>query len=605
MYFCPPNRNIMIEKLLTQTIVRATAKLYGREVANELVQVQKTRPEFEGDFTVVVFPLLRLSHKSPEQTAEELGDFLVEHLVEVEAFNVIKGFLNLVIADAYWLDFFETAAGQAHFGFSEPGDSDPVVVEFSSPNTNKPLHLGHVRNILLGWSVSEILKSAGRKVVKVNLVNDRGIHICKSMLAWQKWGEGKTPEKAGMKGDKLVGDFYVKFDKEYKKEIETLIQQGLSKEEAAQQAPLLLEAKQMLRGWEEGDENVRKLWADMNGWVYDGFDVTYKRMGIEFDKTYYESDTYLLGKAIVEEGLEKGVFFKKEDGSVWCDLSDEGLDEKLLLRADGTSVYMTQDLGTAQLRYDDYHPSELVYVVGNEQNYHFDVLKLVLKKTGRLWAENIRHLSYGMVELPHGRMKSREGTVVDADDLMDEMFETARKTTEELGKFDDFSPEESKQLYHILSQGALKYFILKVDPKKNMTFNPEESIDFNGHTGPFIQYTHARIKSVLRKAAAAGIEIREVDKTAFSTEPKEKDLLRLLHEFPQILLQAAENMSPAMIANFVYELAREFNQFYHELPIAKEPDTQKRNFRLGLSAFVGTVIRSSMGLLGIQVPDRM
>jgi arginyl-tRNA synthetase len=425
------------------------------------------------------------------------------------------------------------------------------------------------------------------------------------MLAWQKWGKGKTPETEKVKGDKLVGDYYVRFDQEYKKEIAALIQKGIPKDEAAMQAPLLIEAKQMLKQWEKGNANVRKLWARMNAWVYDGFDVTYKRMGIDFDKTYYESDTYLLGKTIVEEGLEKGVFFKKEDGSVWCDLTADGLDEKLLLRADGTSVYMTQDLGTAQLRYNDYHPSELIYVVGNEQNYHFDVLKLVLKKTGRKWAESIHHLNYGMVELPDGKMKSREGTVVDADDLMDEMFETAKRTTEELGKFDNFTADESKHLYHILSQGALKYFILKVDPKRNMTFNPLESIDFNGHTGPFIQYTHARIKSVLRKAEASGIEISKTNLEEFNPESKEKSLLRLLHEYPQIIQQSAEALSPAMTANYVYDLAKEFNQFYHELPILKETDNSKRNFRLGLSAFVGNTIQSAMALLGITVPERM
>ncbi len=595
----------MIEQLLTKTLHTAVKELYGQELPENLSQIQKTRPEFDGDLTIVVFPLLRISRKGPEQTAGELGQYFVEHLNEVDSFNVIKGFLNLVISNVYWHGFFEVSGNDKSFGFINPAESVPMVVEFSSPNTNKPLHLGHVRNNLLGESVSEILKASGQNVVKVNLVNDRGIHICKSMLAWQKWGEEKTPETEEVKGDKLVGDYYVKFDKEYKKEIELLIQKGATKEDAALQAPLLLEAKQMLKQWEEGEKGVRELWARMNGWVYDGFEVTYKRMGIDFDKTYYESDTYLLGKTIVEEGIEKGVFFKKEDGSVWCDLSADGLDEKLLLRADGTSVYMTQDLGTAQLRYDDYQPSDLIYVVGNEQNYHFDVLKLVLKKTGRDWAENIHHLNYGMVELPDGKMKSREGTVVDADDLMDEMFETAKDTTEALGKFDNFTHEESAHLYHILSQGALKYFILKVDPKRNMTFNPQESIDFNGHTGPFIQYTHARIKSVLRKASEAGIEITAIDVTDFKPESKEKSLLRLLHEYPQIIQQAADALSPALIANFVYDLAKEFNQFYHEFPILKDAESSERNFRLGLSAFVGNAIQSAMGLLGIVVPERM
>ena len=601
----PAKWKTMIEQLLTTTLLRAIKKIYGQDTPENLAQVQKTRPEFEGDLTVVVFPLLRISRKSPEQTAEELGRYFVENLEEVDSFNVIKGFLNLVISDSYWYAFFKNFRKDKSFGFSKIEDSSPMLVEFSSPNTNKPLHLGHVRNNLLGESVSEILKASGRKVVKVNLVNDRGIHICKSMLAWQKWGKGKTPESEQVKGDKLVGDYYVKFDKEYKKEIEQLIQKGVTKEDASQQAPLLLEAKKMLKQWEAGDESVRQLWAKMNAWVYDGFDVTYKRMGIDFDKTYYESDTYLLGKSIVEEGLEKGVFYKKADGSVWCDLSADGLDEKLLLRSDGTSVYMTQDLGTAQLRYDDYHPSDLVYVVGNEQNYHFDVLKLVLKKTGREWAENIHHLSYGMVELPEGKMKSREGTVVDADDLMDEMFNTAKRTTEELGKFDDFTAKESEHLYHVLSQGALKYFILKVDPKKNMTFNPAESIDFNGHTGPFIQYTHARIKSVLRKAGESGVELTEIELVDFKPGSKEKSLLRMLHEYPQIVQQAADGMSPAFIANFVYDLSKEFNQFYHEFPILKEEHTEKRNLRLGLSAFVGNTIQSAMGLLGIAVPERM
>jgi len=595
----------MIEQLLSKTLLTAVKEIYGQELPESLSQIQKTRPEFEGDLTIVVFPLLRISRKSPEQTAEELGRYFVEKRKEVDAFNVIKGFLNLVISDTYWHGFFETFGNDKSFGFSKPGNSEPVVVEFSSPNTNKPLHLGHVRNNLLGESVSEILKASGQNVVKVNLVNDRGIHICKSMLAWQKWGEGKTPETEHVKGDKLVGDYYVRFDKEYKKEIAALIQKGVSKDDAAAQAPLLTEAKQMLKLWEEGDEKTRKLWTEMNAWVYDGFDVTYKRMGIDFDKTYYESDTYLLGKTIVEEGLEKGVLFKKEDASVWCDLTADGLDEKLLLRADGTSVYMTQDLGTAQLRYDDYHPSELIYVVGNEQNYHFDVLKLVLKKTGRNWAESIHHLNYGMVELPDGKMKSREGTVVDADELMDEMFDTAKRTTEELGKFDNFTAEESNHLYHILSQGALKYFILKVDPKRNMTFNPAESIDFNGHTGPFIQYTHARIKSVLRKAKELGIEITAIDLTDFIPAAKEKSLLRLLHEYPTLIKQSADSLSPALLANYVYDLAKEFNQFYHEFPIVKETDINKRNFRLGLSAFVGNTIQSAMGLLGIAVPERM
>ena len=594
----------MIEKLLTDTFIKAVKEIYGQDIPEKLAAIQKTRPEFEGDFTFVVFPLLRFSKKSPEQTAEELGNYFVSNVKEVEKFNVIKGFLNLSVSKEYWIDFFNANKNKDDYGKKPVADTDPVVIEYSSPNTNKPLHLGHIRNNLLGWSVSEISKTNGENVKKVNLVNDRGIHICKSMLAWQKWGEGKTPQNTGIKGDKLVGDFYVLFDKKYKEEVAGLIQKEMEKEEAEKNAPLLLEAKAMLKKWENGDEDVRKLWAEMNGWVYDGFDVTYKRLGVEFDKIYYESDTYLLGKAIVEEGLEKGIFYKKEDGSVWCDLSDEGLDEKLLLRADGTSVYMTQDLGTAQLRYDDFHPRELIYVVGNEQNYHFEVLKLILKKLGRDWADSIVHLSYGMVELPEGKMKSREGTVVDADDLMDEMYETAKKTTEELGKYNDFTKEEADRLYHILGLGALKYFILKVDPKKTMMFNPKESIDFNGNTGPFIQYTHARIRSVIRKGKEAGYSWDNQQQNP-ELLPKEKSLIKLLYEFPQIIDSAAKNFSPATIANYAYELAREYNQFYQEITILKEENESKRLFRLALTEFTGNTIKSAMWLLGIEVPERM
>ena len=595
----------MIEQKIGEVLKAACRELYHAELVENQVQVQKTRPEFTGDFTLVVFPLLKISRKKPEDTAEEIGRYLVGHMEEVEAYNLIKGFLNLSLTTDYWLRFFDEEKNNRTFGKTVPDNNPPVVLEYSAPNTNKPLHLGHVRNNLLGWSVSEVLKASGKNVAKVNLINDRGIHICKSMLAWQKWGEGKTPESENVKGDKLVGDYYVLFDKAYKKQVAELVEQGMEKDEAEQKAPLLVEAKEMLKKWEQGDEEVRKLWARMNGWVYDGFDVTYKRMGVDFDKVYYESDTYLLGKKLVEEGLEKGVFFRKEDGSVWCDLTAEGLDEKLLLRADGTSVYMTQDLGTAQLRYDDYQPSKLVYVVGNEQIYHFDVLKKILKKLGRDWADNIFHLSYGMVELPHGKMKSREGTVVDADDLMDEMTFTARKMSEELGKFDDFSEEESEKLYRMIGLAALKYFILKVDPKKTILFNPEESIDFNGHTGPFIQYTHARIKSVLRKAEAQKMDYLKEDHLPAEMEEKERSLLKILHEYPQVIGQAAAGMSPALIANFVYDLAKEYNQFYHELPMLKEPDTDIRNFRLGLSEFVGHTIKSAMGLLGIEVPERM
>jgi len=594
-----------IDQLLTQTLIQAVKELYGQDVPEKMVQVQKTRPEFDGDLTIVVFPLLRMSRKGPEQTAEELGGYFVEQLKEVESFNVIKGFLNLSIAQGFWLGFFDESRTEAEFGIKPVSETAPVVIEYSSPNTNKPLHLGHIRNNLLGWSVSEILKASGENVKKVNLVNDRGIHICKSMLAWQRWGEGVTPVSSGKKGDKLVGDFYVLFDKKYKKEIADLTAKGMDADEASKQAPLLLEAKTMLKKWEEGDEEVRKLWSEMNGWVYDGFEVTYKRMGVEFDKVYYESDTYLLGKSLVEEGLKKGILFKKEDGSVWCDLSSDGLDEKLLLRADGTSVYMTQDLGTAQLRYDDYHPQELIYVVGNEQNYHFEVLRLILKKLGREWAESIVHLSYGMVELPEGKMKSREGTVVDADDLMDEMYNTAKQTTEELGKYNDFTEEEADKLYYMLSLGALKYFILKVDPKKTMMFNPAESIDFNGNTGPFIQYTHARIRSLVRKGKEQDYKWENKSFKKMEVAFKEKSLIKLLYDYPQIVDSAAQNFSPAMIANYAYDLAKEFNQFYQEITIFKETDEEKRDFRLALSEFTGNTIKSAMNLLGIEVPERM
>ncbi len=594
----------MIEDIIADSLKNCVKLLYNSNINDKLAQIQKTRIEFEGDYTIVVFPLLGISRKKPEQTANEIGNYFIENIEEIEAFNVIKGFLNLSLTNDFWISFFNRNSREEAFGFQENKISSPLVIEYSSPNTNKPLHLGHVRNNLLGWSVAEINKAAGKNVKKVNLVNDRGIHICKSMLAWQKWGDDKTPGSSGQKGDKLVGDFYVKFDVEYKKEIAALIENGIDKGEAAQNAPLLLEAKQMLKKWEKGDKDVHELWKKMNAWVYDGFDITYKRMGIDFDKVYYESETYLLGKDIVEEGLEKGVLFKKEDSSVWCDLSDEGLDRKLLLRSDGTSVYMTQDLGTAQLRVDDFNPEGLVYVVGNEQIYHFDVLKKILNKLGRSWAGNIFHLSYGMVELPHGKMKSREGTVVDADDLMDEMYDTARKTSEELAKFDDFTDEESHKLYTMLSMGALKYFILKVDPKKTMMFNPEESIDFSGNTGPFIQYTHARIKSVLRKADKAGIDYNQEFSSA-KLASKEKSIIKLIYDFPSVVQLAAKSYSPALIANFAYDLAKEYNQFYHELPMLKEVDEEKRSLRLAVSAFTANVIKSAFSLLGIEVPERM
>lgn len=596
----------MIESLLAEKLSFAIEMLYQRKLSPKNFLIQKTRPEFEGDLTVVVFPLLNISRKSPVDTANELGNILVNNMPEIAAFNVIKGFLNLVISDTYWIAFFERAFADKRFGFMPASDNEPsVVIEYSSPNTNKPLHLGHVRNNLLGWSVAEILKANGKRVAKVNLVNDRGIHICKSMLAWQKWGKGQTPKNSGQKGDKLVGGFYVLFDKEYKKEIAQLVVSGMVQEEAAKKAPLILEAKLMLQKWEAGDPEIRTLWKEMNTWVYEGFDKTYQRMGIDFDKIYYESETYLLGKELVNEGLTKRVFYKKDDGSVWCDLSNEGLDEKLLLRSDGTSVYITQDLGTAHLRYEDYHPQKLIYVVGNEQNYHFEVLKVLLKKLGKPWAEYIYHLSYGMVELPNGKMKSREGTVVDADELMEEMTSTALKTSEELGKFNDFTPEESAKLYDMIGLGALKYFILKVDPKKTMMFNPEESIDFNGNTGPFIQYTHARIRSVIRKADALEIDFKVQGYSGHKPEKKERSLLKLLHDYPQVISVAGETYSPAPIANFAFEVAKEYNQFYHDLTILKEEDSSKRNFRLALSDFTALTLRSAMGLLGIELPERM
>ncbi len=595
----------MIEQILINTIHKAIKELYGQEIPCNIAQVQKTREEFEGDYTIVVFPLLKTSKKGVEQTAEELGKYMVANLIEVTGYNIIKGFLNLSISNVYWLDFFNENVGKSNFGSHNQKDTDPVVVEFSSPNTNKPLHLGHIRNNLIGWSVAEILNNNGQKVARVNLVNDRGIHICKSMVAWQKWGNNNNPENSNIKGDRLVGDYYVLFDKKNKEEITSLMADGFTKDEASNSTSLMLESKQMLKDWEDGIEEVRELWKKMNNWVYKGMDATYARMGISFDKVYYESETYLLGKKLVEEGLRSGVFFQKDDGSVWCDLSEDGLDEKLLIRADGTSVYMTQDIGTAQLRYDDYHPSELIYVVGNEQNYHFDVLKLILKKLGKSWADHIRHLNYGMVELPFGKMKSREGTVVDADDLIDEMYLTAKKTSEELGKFDDFSNDEATELFNMLSMGALKYFILKVDPKKTMVFNPVESIDFNGNTGPFIQYTHARIRSIIRKSNQLKINYNLKFNIDYKFERKEISLLKLLHNYPEITKQAAYSHSPALIANYAYELAKEYNQYYHEVVILKEVDENKRNFRILLSEFTGNNIKSSMALLGIQVPERM
>ncbi len=595
-----------VEEKIASAVIEIIKDNFGQVVAPELVTITKTRKEFEGDFTLVVFPFVKIARRSPEQTAEIIGGSLVKEVEEVIGYNVIKGFLNLTLAPEFWLDFLKKEMNNTNFGFQPERKENPVVVEYSSPNTNKPLHLGHIRNNLLGWSVSRILQAAGSTVKKVNLVNDRGIHICKSMLAWMKYGEGETPESSGKKGDKLVGDYYVKFETELRKQVDQLVKkQGLAPEEARRSAPLMQEAQELLRKWELRDPDTIAVWEKMNGWVYEGFDQTYKRLGVDFDKIYFESDTYLLGKKLVKEGLEKGFFFQKEDGSVWADLSDFKLDEKLLLRADGTSVYMTQDIGTAQLRYDDFQPGKMVYVVGNEQNYHFDVLKKVLKKLEKPYAGLLHHLSYGMVELPEGKMKSREGTVVDADDLMDEMVETARKTTEELGKTQDIGEQEKKHLYHIIGLGALKYFILKVDPKKNMLFNPAESIDFNGNTGPFIQYTHARIRSILRKAGQQRVEGIMPSIEASKLNVKEKNLLKTLYDFPAVVMEASEELSPAQIANYIYELCKEFNQFYHDYSVLNEPDKDISEFRIRLSQLTARTVKNGMELLGIEVPEKM
>lgn len=593
-----------MEHLLAQATAEIVNDLYQQDFYPEKVNIQKTRTDVEGDFTIVVFPFSRFSKKGPEPTATEIGEALKNKIDFISGFSVIKGFLNVSLSESFWTDFLKKEAVNDAYGFSGAAKNDsPVVIEYSSPNTNKPLHLGHIRNNLIGDSVARILKANGHNVAKVNLVNDRGIHICKSMLAWQKWGDGETPQSAGMKGDHLIGKYYVIFDKEYKKEIQQLVSEGMEEDKAKKEAPLLKEAREMLKKWEQSDEQVRALWNKMNGWVYDGFDVTYNRMGVSFNKVYHESQTYLLGKEIVLRGLENGILFKKEDGSVWADLSDEGLDEKLLLRADGTSVYMTQDLGTAELRHSDYHPEELIYVVGNEQIYHFDVLKKLLKKLGFDWSEKVKHLSYGMVELPEGKMKSREGTVVDADNLMDEMFSAAKETTTKLGKIEGLSEDQANELFEMIGLGALKYFILKVDPKKTMTFNPQESIDLNGNTGPFIQYTHARIQSVLRKATDKGVDMGF--ERALTLHEREKNLIKRLFNFPSIVNQAAETYSPALIANYVYELVKEYNQFYHDVPILKTEDQNLLGMRLQLSAFTANTIRKAMGLLGVQVPDKM
>jgi len=595
-----------IETIISEAVVGAIAALYEAEVSVDTVQVQKTRKEFSGDVTVVAFPFLRHSRKGPEQTAEALGEYLVAEVEAVQAFNVVKGFLNLEIAADYWLGMLNYMAENADFAFTpESADSPLVMVEYSSPNTNKPLHLGHIRNNLLGWSISEILKANGNKVVKTNIVNDRGIHICKSMLAWQKWGEGATPESTGKKGDHLIGDFYVKFDQEYKKEIAAAVANGVDKEEAEANSPLMAEAREMLIKWEAKDEAVYALWQKMNAWVYDGFDITYKRLGVDFDKIYYESDTYLEGKGKVLEGLASGAFYQRDDSSVWADLTADGLDEKILLRSDGTSVYMTQDIGTAKLRFDDYPIDKMVYVVGNEQNYHFQVLSILLSKLGFEWGKDLKHFSYGMVELPEGKMKSREGTVVDADDLMDEMIDSARSTSEELGKLEGYSQEEAEEVYRKVGLSALKYFMLKVDPKKNMVFNPKESIDFNGNTGPFIQYTYARICSILRKAEEQGLTIDAPTPSDLALAQEEIDLIKKMTQFADAVAEAANIYSPAIIANYVYDLVKDFNRFYHDFSILKEEDEALMIFRIKLSASISQIIERGMGLMGIEMPERM
>ena len=596
----------MIEQNLQQAVAGALKRLYGIEVSPDTVVLQATKKEFVGDYTVVVFPYVKQARKSPEQVANELGAAVKETVAEVADFNVIKGFLNFSVDDAYWVRFVSDEAADPDFGITKPDPSaSPVVVEYSSPNTNKPLHLGHIRNNLLGWSVSELLAANGANVKKVNLVNDRGIHICKSMLAWLRYGNGETPESSGMKGDHLVGKYYVEFDKHYKEEVSQLTAQGMDEEEAKKQAPLMVEAQQMLKRWEEGDPEIRDLWTKMNGWVYAGFDETYRKMGVGFDKIYYESNTYLLGKELVQKGLDMGVLFRKDDGSVWCDLTADGLDQKLLLRRDGTSVYMTQDLGTALLRHNDFGAEQLIYVVGNEQDYHFKVLKLILGKLGFGWADKVYHLSYGMVELPNGKMKSREGTVVDADDLIAEMEVTAEEMCRDHGKNDDLTPEQLKELYHDLAMGALKYFILKVDPVKNMLFNPAESIDFNGNTGPFIQYTHARIRSIVRKAEEQGVSLSASLAAPAALTDKERAVVKSLHDLPATLSAAAANYSPAMVANYAYDLAKNFNSFYQDTPILRETDANLRLFRVKLCALVSVALKNTLRILGIVAPERM
>lgn len=595
-----------IESIVQQKTQEAIQELYGQSVESGKIIIQKTRPEFKGDITVVVFPFTRFSKKSPAETGEKIGQFLKHKVTEIADVNTIKGFLNITVKSDYWIKWLENTVQADNFGIKQAGDDDEtIMIEYSSPNTNKPLHLGHIRNNLLGYSLAKIFEANGKKVIKVNLVNDRGIHICKSMLAWKKWGNNETPESTGVKGDHLVGKYYVKFETEYKKQQKELIEQGNNKEYAEKNAPLLKEAQEMLRKWELEDKETVELWKKMNEWVYKGFDKTYKRMGVDFDKIYYESELYKSGKDIVLKGLEKGIFFKKDDGSIWADLSNEGLDEKLLLRSDGTSVYMTQDIGTACERFREFDINKHYYIVGNEQEYHFKVLAIILKKLGYEWAKDLIHFSYGMVNLPSGKMKSREGTVVDADDLIDEMLETARRKSQELGKLDDYSEEEAKEVYNTLAMGALKYFILKVDPKKNMLFNPEESIDFNGNTGPFIQYTYVRIQSVLRKAKTLNISYKHHIPAALNIDKRETGLIKLLYDFPNMVADAGSNGSPSIIANYVHSLAKEYNQFYHENPILKEKDKEIQNFRLNLSVTVAKTIKTAVSLLGFDVPKRM
>ena len=589
------------------TAAQAAVKaLYGQDVPEKMVQLQKTRSEFEGSLTLVVFPFVKMARKSPEQTGQELGDYLVAHCDAVSKYNVVKGFLNLSIADEAWLGLLADIDADAHYGEKVANEQSPLVmIEYSSPNTNKPLHLGHVRNNLLGWSLAQIMQANGNRVVKTNIVNDRGIHICKSMLAWQKWGNGETPESSGKKGDHLIGDYYVAFDKHYREEIKQLVAQGMDEEQAKQEAPLIKEAHEMLVKWEQGDAEVRALWEKMNSWVYAGFDETYQKMGVSFDKIYYESQTYLKGKAKVEEGLAKGLFERHEDGSVWADMTNEGLDQKLLLRSDGTSVYMTQDIGTAEMRFQDYPIDKMIYVVGNEQNYHFQVLSILLDRLGFKWGKELVHFSYGMVELPNGKMKSREGTVVDADDLMQLMVEDARRVSDEAGKNADMTEAEKQEIARIVGMGALKYFILKVDARKNMLFNPEESIDFNGNTGPFIQYTHARIRSIVRKAEEQGVSLTASLAAPAALTDKERAVVKSLHDLPATLSAAAANYSPAMVANYAYDLAKNFNSFYQDTPILRETDANLRLFRVKLCALVSVALKNTLRILGIVAPERM